>query len=632
MSAASSGGCAGGRGVLQSDSASAAVEVVKPLRWESNGSRSTCSVSAKQLRAILRALGQPYSTKTTGAQLVELLNERICSPEALLEQPGTICQPSHACHEGGRALYHDLQAAARRRSARCARSDADTGIDPTIAAAALASWRAADADHKAAQGAVETHAKARPALLRRRKAAEVEVNRAARAAHRVVQPLRSARNSVACPFLRVLSLDEVRVALCLPERLGVVGLWRLRAVCNDLRRLAIAELASLPLIVALGKEQDATGDKEIPCSRALDLSTLTWKPSNSQVHWWIPGTRPSKRDRFVWDFCRRASGQIIAFAKPVPRDNSSGEYDPAKTYRCSSETHGKTWLLNCWSPGETEWKQVFKRTHTPWYAQAMTELADERLLAVGISGGEGSAVSEVKILAADLSEWTTTGRMNLPRHDVILSLCGKRVLAMGGFSANPTDFDPEHGGVLPPEPPELDWWEEPDSEWEELRQQYEQRMDDWTKNHAVSAVEAWDPTTGEWSVLPSTKNVGRCFGAGGAGCRSCSLPSGRIMVNPQYAFTDYENEYLTGDVFNPTTNNWVQDKQTVSTRHYFGAPTTLVSVVGGCIALGREGVAIYDEHSNCWYCAMAEERGNQRERAVWDPFASSIDFATTVVQ
>lgn len=639
-------------GALQPEGSprTAAEAVVPPLRWKADPSylqrHGSCSVSAKQLRAILLALGQPPGTEMTGAQLVEVLNERIHSPEALAEQPGIICQPSHDS-PGGRLIYQELQAAARRRSPRRVDTVAGVAIDPEAAADALASWHAADAELNAARTALSTHAKARRALLRQRQIAEVAVNRAARAAHSVVQRVRSAENSTACPLLRVLSLQEVRDAMRLPQRLGLVGLWRLRSVCHDLRRWTIASLASLPDIIALGAEEGATDDEWKPVSKALDLSTLSWKPrDDTPLHCWMPDTPQG----FDWDFCRRANGQVIAWAKPVPKYSSrdDGDYNPAKTYNCAripgEERYRKTWTLVCWSPGQTEWKQVCERSDT-WYIQAMTELSDGRLMAVGISGRGHHAISEVKILAADLSEWSTTGRMNLPRHDVILSLCRERVVAIGGFAANPFDFDAEHGGVLPPEPKDPDPYgfslnHAAISKYNKLREQWEERMGDWTEDQAVSTVEAWDPSTGDWSMLPATKNAKHFEsfgGAGGASCRSCILPSGKIMVNPQYFSTDYQCENVEGKIFDPATNSWPQDLedgQTACKDHDASyAPNTLVSVLGGCIAFSEKAVAVYDEHNNHWYFAMvAPSRAprGQRQRSAWDPFVSSIYFATTV--
>eukprot|EP01049_Picozoa_sp_SAG25_P012239 SAG25_NODE_1623_length_2656_cov_1.888150_2_plen_515_part_00 len=503
---------------------------VRPLKWTEKNFGGYVNLDEGQLRAILRALGIPHTTDREGADLVGLLEERISSPQSFLEEPGRVCRPSPDC-ASAKAIFEELRAATRRRSARTAGRQtpiSSAAIEPSAANAALASWRAADSDLCAAQAALVAHTNARTDLLERRRVAEDAVNREAMAAHSVLLPQRAADNDSACPLLDVLSRVDVREALLplLTENLGVIGLWLLRPVCCALRHWATVALTSLPHIVAFGK-----AGCEDQWSRSLDLSTLQWKPTwgdaKHPTPLWIPDDifnelevpGPSK----TWEFCYRGNGQVIAFAKPEVTRRSPRGYNPVKRYTCK-HPRIRRWRIAHWTPGQIEWTELNRDDMIAnWLIQNMVELANGRLMAVGIRGHSRSAESVVRILDADLRTWSADlPGMTVPRHDVILSRVPGtgQILAMGGFAANPWAFDPEYGGELPDSQPDRsdyagtfsNGYMTDEDALNKASDEYEARMEGFDRDHSVTTIELWDPVTAYRGAASTTTKPAHLIG------------------------------------------------------------------------------------------------------------------------
>jgi hypothetical protein len=297
----------------------------------------------------------------------------------------------------------------------------------------------------------------------------------------------------------------------------------------------------------------------------------------------------------------------------------------------------------------------------------MVELSDGRLMAIGIQGSTSRmARSVVRILDADLRDWSADlPGMRIPRHDVILSRVpeGNRILAAGGFAANPWHFDPKYGGRLPSHEPNrlmYGYLSEDENEYNRACEKYDERMEGFDKTCAVTTVESWDPDMEEWSDL--TDNVSTSdsdsgsssdsdtsqWWRGGAGGHSCVLPSGNVMIRHAHCSTDYPSESLTGELYTPFSNSWTNTREPsryssraipgVSQRE--GSFASLLPVAGGCIAIAENAVAVYDEHSNHWFLMTRDSPSwrtkrndeSQLDLVAWDPWIESIVFATVIAQ
>lgn len=110
--------------------------------------------------------------------------------------------------------------------------------------------------------------------LRLLDSARKEAARAGSAARRILIHARTRMNDESQGLLLVLERDDLRHALF--DRLSMVQLWRLRAVCTSLRRWCTAELGMLPQVIMIGGRELKRYPKSTDHVEALSMSTLKW--------------------------------------------------------------------------------------------------------------------------------------------------------------------------------------------------------------------------------------------------------------------------------------------------------------------------------------------------------------------
>lgn len=531
----------------------------------------------------------------------------------------------------------------------------ETGKSIVTPAAALAQWHQAQEDLLHAQSKLDLCTAERiERLLPQRRQAERAIDDAVAVCHTAVLPSRVQHNELVPQLLQLLAHEDVRSAMLAPDLYGIVGLWRLRRVCRSLHRYAKATLSTIPWRVLAMAPTPECYSRDVgalvgPAVEALDFSTLMWSPVQSLVPplpiLYAKSDGGIMPDNSPWSYQWRGSNfgrRVIVWP-----------WTPMLQTQTLSSQGGKTLVneacpaLMHWQPGDEAWAVI--PWAEDWQLEAAVELKDGRIMAVGCSrphGTTGRRRSRVCLLDADGSKWTAQeDGMSWARNDVTLSvLPNGEVIAAGGFAANDEDYVDVAADAA------AMYWETMYGDDEDFDQIYENQWfaKRWLPGDAVNTVECWSPVTESWTVLESFASVESTSDSdaqsafpdrpphhgGLAGGCSCILPSGRaIMMGGSCGLEedvanaiDRVPDESAPRVFDPSRKSWTktryreadvddddedeeQDEDErlrkrmileMKSKDWLGGPMSGISVPGGCIAVCKQVVMLYDEESDVW--------------------------------
>jgi hypothetical protein len=326
-----------------------------------------------------------------------------------------------------------------------------------------------------------------------------------------------------CEFLRLFGHDDLRQLLLQPGRWGVVGLWRLRGVCQSLRRWSTATLASLPRVVCIGGADPCGEDEEEGFERStasvevLDLSTMRW--TQSDMSGGIPAL-PLPRDAHTASSF--ADGRVL-----VCGGFCACEGDNVELWMTGTpvrERHvGELKMALQWTPESGVWAALPEMPGSRGSAASVV-LSDGRAMVIGgcdCQAADGQTVlNSVLVLAADGSRWSQLPAVMASNRcgTAAVLLPGDKVLVASGSSGVSAS------GVSVP----------------------------------TKTAELWDPATQTWTTLPDMLEAVE-------GAAACILPSGCVAVVGGSVASDDAAAYDDGAAYKARkTPSWPRSWATFS--------------------------------------------------------------------
>lgn len=436
---------------------------------------------------------------------------------------------------------------------------------------------------------------------------------------------RPVRTVASSPSLAVACTD-LTDAVLFQDIWGLVGLWRLRAVCRTFRSWSTAQLCLLPRVVALGASSSVvdSSTRELPRSapavdpsmalETLDLKTLSWagqtapSPGEAPVAALqpLPPTVAATEGSASLDWARCSAASSLLYphgnqrqAQRIVAVVPSIQADSALEGQASM--HVFEWSVNRQSESGS-WRALPK---LPSMVQTATQERESRRIPLSptvcclrdgrtllICAGSGAAPKySVLILAAGCSSWSHLSSL-YAREDAsacyhgsaALQLPDGKVLIAGGHLHPPSSGKQ---GEVP------------------------------AVSTSSSGAVVWDPQTDNWRTLPPMSCRLRTATA-------CMLPSGRVAVigYSDPAATDTPiSAALTGEVYDPVAKRWSRlpampflaqfrwGSNDSSSEDFLAFPPTpaAVSIPGGLIVVGcssedsRQQAQLFDEASSRWY-------------------------------
>ena len=360
-------------------------------------------------------------------------------------------------------------------------------------------------------------------------------------------PHRVRHNEHTCALLQILGRDDLRPLFMRAEVWGVVGLWRLRAVCRKFRDWAQQELSLLPRLApvygrAVGSEPSWYPRASFSGS-SLDLSSMRWLPT---------GIKSLPDKRVFHSISATHAGSVLVSGGNEASDSGA----PLPQHALLPGSH--TWLSGSAMPQDR--------------VGAVSVILPGRpprcMVIGGCSCADGGPLASVLISIAE-SHWVWDDLLPMAnaRADAAAAvLLDGRVLVAGG------------------------------------------QTDRRTPGGALNTAEMWDPTTGKWTALPpmthARHSASACLMSGGRVAVVGGAVKSDVLTEPGDR-SDGEVFDPATSCWTPLPADLTQHQ--APQNNICGAICT-AAVAGGMVAMqknfsrsGRIGVQLYDEQSARWF-------------------------------